>query len=119
MKIGQIDNSSVRGTRDAFHVPSVLVHSYHDLKAGDKVRFIDDSFTEVMPAGKLAPHGIIDPFVKKFNATEQVWVLLMPDSIGKLNHVFELKFEDVPKAHVPEPEPVEDKFEDDGCRGCW
>jgi hypothetical protein len=119
MKIGQIDNESPLGLRDAFHVPSVLVRSYQRLKAGDKVRFTDDSFKEVVPAGQLAPHAIIDPFVKPFKTTEQVWALLMPDSIGKLNHVFELKFEDVPKAYVPEPEPVEGIIEYDGCRGCW
>lgn len=121
MKIGQIDNNEVLGKRDAFHVPCILANSPQDLKAGDKVRFIDDTYKSVIKVPRhenLNPHGIVDPFVKRFKKWEQFLVWLMPETVVKLNHNFELNMPDVPKAYMDEPDPIEEE-ENTGCRGCY
>jgi hypothetical protein len=114
MKIGQIDNEDTLGKRDAFHVPAVLVKANEPLKAGDGLRFTDDTFTMVVRSN-VNRHAIVDPFVKKINVGDQFWALLMPDSIGKLNHHFDLNIADVPKT----ARQIEEEEEYDGCRGCW
>jgi hypothetical protein len=118
-KIGQAgSNEDSVGTRDAVHVPVVLVTAHDKIKAGDNVRFADDTYKMVVKTEKSRRHAIVDPFLPdNFNITNSFLVMLVPDATLKLVHHYDLAFTDVPKAYV---EPIEDNDdEDNGCRGCY
>lgn len=106
--------------RDAIHVPVISVFCSDSVKGGDKVRFIDDSYTQVRIVGKDEEyHAIVDPFLpyKKRCPNMQVLVFLKPGTVTKLSHHFEPNMVDVPKAYV-EPE-VDDDDDDNSCSGCY
>ncbi len=110
-KIGQIGSTEdLRGTRDAVHVPVVLVETDDDaIKAGDNVRFVDSSYTVVTVCDKERRHAIVDPFLPdSWNMNDMFLVMLVPDAVTKLVHYYDLTFKD-----------VEEENSDDGCRGCY
>lgn len=130
-KLGRlVEPGSVAGVRDAFHVGCVLVRSNVAIQPGQKVRFVNDLFQEVVPAGSLAAHAIADPFVSAFGppGTCLFWVILMPDTTRNLAHHFDLNISDVaigPRPYTPPPEDEDDEDDedddddyDDSCRGC-
>lgn len=129
-KLGRlVEPGSVAGLRDAFHVGCVLVRSQHPIQPGQKVRFVNDLFQEVVPAGSQAAHAIADPFVSSFGppGATLFWVILMPDTTRNLTHHFELNVTDVPigpRPYTPSPDDDEDDEDEDdvdaydSCRGC-
>jgi len=105
------------GTRDAFHVPCVLVQSKEPVKPRDKVRFIDDKCKIVRVCGNSEqPHGIVDPFITVMpNDKEAFWIFLMPGIVKGLVHSFQM---DLPPSSL-EAELEARRREDPNCTECY
>lgn len=126
MKIGQKGNpQEIIGQRDAFHVPAVLVKwAGPGLPlSGGNVRFVDNSFKQVMACEEEDRHAVIDPFVPSIEIQGDVsfWVLLIPEVTSNLTHFYSINLPDVPQAGHNEDEEDEEEDDDeyDGCKGCW
>ena len=126
MKIGHKGEAEEKvGQRDAFHVPAVLVKWVGPglpLPGGD-VRFVDNSFTQVMGCEEEDRNAVIDPFVPAIEIQGDVsfWVLLIPEATSNLTHNFNINLPNVPQKVDEDEDEDEDEYEDeyDGCRGCW
>jgi hypothetical protein len=118
------DSSAVLGSRDAFHVPSVIVTWAAWVKVvpratrpGANVRFTNDEQTQVEPCEYSERQAIADPFLESIEFGVAFWVFIIPELVGGLTHNFEI---------LPKPNPldnIEDEYqepyEDDGCGGCY
>jgi hypothetical protein len=122
----------VLGSRDAFHVPSVLVtwakphvagsgSSDGDRLSGHRmpganVRFTNVQQTQVEPCEYDERQAVADPFLETIRAGVAFWVFIIPELVGGLTHNFEILPKDDPLDNI------EDEFEEpeeDGCGGCW
>ncbi len=124
IEFGQkITDSAAAGKKDAVHVPVIgAVFVGTSARAGNFVRFTDDSYTKIeKTVTRRNAHGIIDPFLdNSIHYGDKVWVMLVPNATKNLTHVYELTFEDVPEAPPPAPEAYcQDRDYADGCQGCW
>jgi hypothetical protein len=80
------------GRKDAFHIPSVLVTTNHDLNPGQDVRFTDDDCDAVEPCERNKRQAIVDPFLTKDQIEKSAfWVFIDPDLVSNLTHEFEIK----------------------------
>jgi len=121
MMFGNLEESGL-GKRDAFHAPAVLVRG-EGLRAGDRVRFTDDTLTTVTLAGLGAAHAVVDPFVGPIRTGQLVWVLLAPGLVGCLTHYFDVSLDTSGVVVLPASvkpagaiiiEAAEDEQDDDG-----
>lgn len=127
-----LPHKPILGSRDAFHVPSVLVtwaaphiagselpsdgdrspiyRSGHHVP-GANVRFTNDEQTQVEPCEYGERQAIADPFLESIEFGVAFWVFIIPELVGGLTHNFEI---------LPKPNPldnIEDEYEydDDDC----
>lgn len=107
---------SLRGRRDAFHVPGVLVTSINIVYPGNKVYFIDTDCTKVRLSISGDPvHAIVSPFLSKMvSPGDLFWVCPVQEIVGNLTHSFEITPND-----RPQPLPVDEEVDDDTCKGCY
>lgn len=125
-KVGtKTSNQGVRGTRDAFHVPGVLVTSEYTVFPGQPVRFEDKAYDTVIPVEKDLCHAIADPFGQSVAPGDVFWVFLDPTLGTKVRHDFGIgvntekvspKPNFAPEGYISR-EDCDDL--DDGCRGCY
>lgn len=90
MKLGMQTLPENAGKQDAFHVPSVCVTSYDGLRPCDWVKFIDDTFSKVIPCEKTESHAVVDPWSGPVKAGTCVWVMLNPGLVEELTHKFKI-----------------------------
>lgn len=118
------------GTRDAFHVPAVLVYSAYDVKAGQDVVFTTVNLDAVQPClSGVERHAIVDPFIKGNIKSGTVFnVFIEPSLVQNLLHHFELNVEvsqpteydeECEGCYGEEPELYSDNEYYDGCKGCY
>lgn len=115
--LGKTNATDPIGQRDAIHVPVILVKATGKLKPGDRVRFLDITFTTVERAKSTETyHAVVDPFLDNTNSGDHFAVILAPGMTRDLTHHYRVE---LPDAHVLEDVSVEfEEEEDDGCRGC-
>lgn len=116
-----IQGTSLHGRRDAFHVPAVLVTSVHQISAGQSLKFVSGSVTEVELATPEDRQGVASPFLTaSAKPDEGFWMFLTPGSVADLTHNFVINEVDKVEATSESPEPEEDDYDyDDGCAGCY
>lgn len=93
MLLGTHNPEMTYGSRDAAHVPCVLVYCDHALRPGDSLKFVVE-FTKVELSHPGDRHGVVDVFLKEpyIPPGKQFWMMLQPELVGdKLMHVFEIK----------------------------
>ena len=139
-ELGQIKPPETLNSRDAFHVPAVVMMATETLRPGDLVKFgenipereeldddwdwedrddADDEEEEKTPqkltgAYRVAsePHAVVDPFLPyNVKKGQHFWALVMPDYVGKVTHHFETTFTPVKDIAQDRTYSVED---DDG-----
>ena len=114
-RIGQTtDNIQHRGLRDAFHVPVVLVSSERPITPGERVRFTDEEFNEVVPCdSREDSHAVADPYldpdVQAIPSGTLFWVMLNPGMVTDLIHSYSIR------QIVFENDVVNNNNNDDGC----
>lgn len=91
---------SSKGIRDAVHVQVVAVQSEFPLYPGQPVRFVDDTYTYVVPCAFNFAHAVVNPFRERFSQDEVFLVLLFPGVSSNLLHTFTLNLPDVPPGKV-------------------
>lgn len=110
------------GVRDAIHVPFVVVQQRgcNVLQPGDWVKFVNDDLTTVEPCSKKEAHGIVNPFIDKILAFNNIVILLVPGITTPVRHHFDIdtnmaSFEN----SVLERELEQAKKEDPNCAECY
>ena len=98
------------GTKDAVHVPYIVVRGYDEVNAGDWVRFTDSNQERVESCDKSEAIGIINPFMDSISYDEHFVVLLMPGITTPVHHQFEI---DATKYKYKNS-----GFDDYDCRNC-
>lgn len=126
LKVGQVSDaiSDGLGTRDAFHVPGILVSALIDVEPG--AHLLLKSRDRVVACTREERTGIADPFVPgTILAGKVFWLFLEPGLVTNLVHNFDVKgFQDFPDLNVDDALPDEDEFDDfdddddGGCGGC-
>lgn len=86
-----MDKPTVSGIKDAVHIAYITCEIHgRALKPGQKVWVNGESFVCEETNGN--GHGIVDPWAKgSLNPGSIVMVLLDPECIGKIRHVFDLE----------------------------
>lgn len=111
-KIGQLaDTEDILGTRDAVHVPVVIVTSEELLLPGEWVKFADSTYTRVISCEYEDRHGIVDPFVSSVPKHTRFLMMVIPEGTTKVEHNFNFTFKNMPTKQYKDP--------DDECRGCY
>ncbi len=102
MNFGQsVEDLAEIGTRDAFHVPAVLVSSDDVLFPGANVRFTDLAQTTVRLCNDADRHGIADPFWRDAHIGQRnvivpgtlFWVAVDPRLVKGVVHHFDIAIE--------------------------
>ena len=103
------------GTRDAFHVPGVLVTTQERLKPGEAVRFTDGYCQWVTGCSDEEKHAVVDPFLESdVDNDVAFWVFIVPGMVEDLVHHFSIK--GMNTGHTGQE--VEPEEEYDECAGC-
>lgn len=124
-KIGEVGSDlSQAGTKDAFHVPAILLIADRVWRPGDWC-YVHAEGKTTAPTGEV--RGIIDPFLKRPTVGgDLVWVLMDPSLVDKFYHAFDVKglSPDIGEIKRLKDEILELKgelsnWEDDSCSGCY
>lgn len=125
MDFTNIPRESEIGNRDAVHAPVICVTSWHNLAAGQPVKFDDDSLTTVVACDREDMQAIVNPFLEGYTNYLPFWVLLVPNSTNGLRHVYEVDFKSnnfmrisSSCIHCGSPH-CENNHCQDSCRGCY
>lgn len=113
--------SIILGSRDAFHVPSVLVEHAQSgrIVPGTNLRFTNDECTQVEPCEYSERQAIADPFLETITPDVAFWAFIIPELVSGLTHNFEIlsKSEDNPLDNITDE--YEEPYEEDACGGCY
>ena len=139
MKLGKL-NPDVLGSKDAFHVPGMVVQSDTMLKPGQRVKLVGRN---LVSRDEKEGHGIVDIFLEGYiPAGTPFWMMIDPSLVQKLVHGFEFEAEkQYPPLNLPDVQPTctncgakisrivcasctensQDNYndDDDGCGSCY
>lgn len=148
-KVGETTtDQSLLGRKDAFHVPGILVKSTYSIGPGTRVRFTDETLTEVVPLYKedfyvnfenedgeedeteisLPAQAVSDPFAYGGGKDREgnfklFWVFPMPGTVNNLVHTYEVEFKDLKKLTEKELELIQEAADEESayesCKGCY
>lgn len=116
------------GTRDALHVPFVVV-SYdcnNPIIPGDLVRFTDETCTKLERVKRANPlhmyqaHGMVNPFTDIVPYEQNIVVFLLPGRTSPVRHTFDIKVKERNRIAIELENGLElEKEQDPNCAECW
>lgn len=104
------------GLRDATHVPFIVCHANIGLDPGDFVKLTSDFEVDEVVANSRYADGIVDPFSGYIPPGDKVVILVNPNHITEVTHLFAFKEGHDPAS--PDFEEDNDEEESDATDYC-
>jgi hypothetical protein len=119
-RLDQASSLSV-GTRDAVHVPIIVINAKGNLLApGMWIRFTNESCNDYEVCNRENAHGIINPFISKIRSYDSVVVFLVPGITTPVQHNFDIVWDKAKMEHVMlELELAEIIKNEPNCAECY
>lgn len=89
IQIGEIQDTELRGHRDALHQPVIVVEAHRRLVGGEKIGVAGDVSSDDVIV------GVVDPFLSFVDEGECFHIFLRPGAAGEVKHVWEFQVEGV------------------------